>query len=93
MDFAVASVSAALYFHDHLWYMGRYSFFTHPNSVCMTYFEHMSLSLGFSKTLMGASWKSLVHAFVPSMYITSTSDTQKKLRRQLTEAGCERRHE
>ncbi len=68
--------------------MKRYSFFTHPNSVCMTYFEHMKLSMGFSKTLFVASLKALVHAFLPNVYITSSSDVTKKMIRDLKNSGC-----
>ena len=68
--------------------MGKYSFFTHPNKVCMSYFEHMKLSLGFSKTFFVGSFQSLMHAFFPNMYITSTTDIHKKIGKELSEAGC-----
>ena len=51
-----------------------YSYFQHPNAVCMTYFEHMRLSLGFSATLFIGSFKAIVHAFLPNYFITSTTD-------------------
>ena len=70
--------------------MKDYSFFVHPNSVCMSYFEHMSLSLGFSKTLMVASLKALIHAFLPNVYKRSTSDTHQLIGSQLAAAGCNR---
>ena len=70
--------------------MTRYSFFTHPNAVCMTYFEHMKLSLGFSKTLFVGSIKAFVHAFLPNAYITSTTDINKKMIRELKESGCKK---
>ena len=68
--------------------MNRYSFFTHPNSVCMTYVEHMKLSLGFSKTLMVASFQALTHAFLPNTFVTSTTDIHAKIGVELKEAGC-----
>jgi len=68
--------------------MGRYSFFRHPNAVCMTYFQHMKLSLGFSKTFLEGSAKALVHAFLPNAYITSTSDINKEIEVTLKTAGC-----
>lgn len=68
--------------------MGRYSFFTHPNAVCMSYMQHMKLSLRFSKTFFEGSAKALVHAFLPNAYITSTSDITKKMIRELKKSGC-----
>lgn len=68
--------------------MSKYSFFTHPNAVCMSYFEHMKLSLSFSKTFLVGSVKAFVHAFFPNAYITSTSDITKKMIKDLEEAGC-----
>lgn len=68
--------------------MTRYSFFTHPNKVCMSYFEHMKLSLGFSKTLFVGSIKALIHAFFPNAFITSTSDVNRQIANELSESGC-----
>lgn len=70
--------------------MGKYSFFTHPNSVCMSYFEHMKLSLGFASTFFVGSVKAVIHAFFPNTFITSTSDIQKQIGRELSQAGCHR---
>ena len=44
-----------------------YSFFTHPSKVCMTYFEHMKLSLYFMKILYIGSIKAFIHAFIPDV--------------------------
>ena len=68
--------------------MSRYSFFTHPNAVCMSYFQHMKLSLGFSMTFLEGASKAFVHAFLPNAYITSTTDINKKLIRELKDSGC-----
>lgn len=61
-----------------------YSYFQHPNAVCMTYFEHMRLSLGFSATLFIGSFKAIVHAFLPNYFITSTTDVGADYRRDIT---------
>ena len=66
----------------------EYSIFTHPNTVCMTYFEHMKLSFGFSKTFLAASVKAFVHGVFPCCYIKSTTDTYKKIGTELDNAGC-----
>jgi hypothetical protein len=54
----------------------------------MSYFEHMRLSLGFSKTLLVGSVKAFVHAFLPNYFITSATDLYKQIGRELNEAGC-----
>ena len=51
--------------------------FQHPNKVCMTYSEHFLVSLRFSYIFAIASVKSLVHAFIPDIFISSTTDTIK----------------
>lgn len=49
--------------------------FEHQKSVCLTYGEHLILSLEFSIRFYIASIKAIIHAFLPFMFITSTSDT------------------
>ena len=49
-----------------------YSYFHHPNSVCMSYFSHMRLSLFFSFQMFKGSITSLIHASIPQLFITST---------------------
>ena len=68
--------------------MGRYSFFKHPNSVCMNYFQHMKISLGFSKTFLVGSFQAFNHALFPNIFITSTTDIHKNIGKELQEAGC-----
>jgi hypothetical protein len=63
--------------------------FTHPKEVCMTYLTHMKLSLYFSYTLFVGSVKSFVHAFIPDVYITSTSDLSSELYKTLKSSGCQ----
>ena len=65
-----------------------YSYFRHPNNVCMTYFQHMSLSLGFSKKLFVGSLQAYIHAIIPSLYITSTSDLLKDIDDEMKNKGC-----
>lgn len=66
----------------------RFSIFTHPNDNCMSYFEHLGLSLYFSQKLLVSSWKAVVHAFIPSLYITSTSQTVLEIQDQLLKNSC-----
>ena len=60
-----------------------YSYFTHPNSVHMTYFEHLITSLTYAVKLFLASLKAVVHAFIPSFYITSTHDIVNEINRDI----------
>ena len=68
--------------------MSTYSWFSHPNSVCMSYFRHMRLSLFFSWNMFKGSFTALVHAFIPSFFITNTSDTTRLLSDTLKSSGC-----
>jgi|TARA_B100000575_G_C22906043_1_gene526369 hypothetical protein len=48
----------------------------------------MKLSLYFSYTLFVGSMKAFVHAFIPDVYITSTSDLSTELYKVLKSSGC-----
>jgi len=62
--------------------------FKHPTDVCMTYLEHMRLSLELSSLFFVASFKSLIHAFIPDIYITSSTDTVYLAKQKMSKAGC-----
>ena len=62
--------------------------FDHPTKVCMTYFEHLKLSLNFSLLMFTGSIKAIIHAFLPDYYITSTSEINKKITTMIQKAGC-----
>jgi len=62
--------------------------FSHPKQVCMTYIEHLKLSLNFSLLMFTGSIKAVIHAFLPDYYITSTSDINNKITKMIQEAGC-----
>ena len=51
--------------------MTRYSRFIHPNSVCMTYFQHMRFSMSISRDMLIGSYKAMVHSIFPNFYIIS----------------------
>lgn len=63
-------------------------FFSHPTQVCMTYFEHCQFSLHLGFLFAQASFKAVVHAFLPDWYITSTTDTVNLINDKLKKAGC-----
>ena len=65
-----------------------YSYFDHPQKVCMTYLEHCSFSLSLSCYFMDASIKALIHAFFPNLFVTSSSDYVKSINVLLETNGC-----
>lgn len=68
-------------------------FTSHPRQVCMTYAQHMRLSLRFALMFHVASMKAVVHAFAPCIFITSTSDTVQRADETLKSSGCRDKEE
>ena len=68
--------------------MPTYSWFDHPNRVCMSYWTHARHSLGLAWLLGWASVRAAVHAVVPSWYVTSTTDCVAEALRRLVNSGC-----
>lgn len=66
----------------------KFSYFVHPNRVCMSYFKHFKFSMSMSRQFMNASMKAFIHAIYPNAYITSTSDAVKKITKELRNSGC-----
>lgn len=62
--------------------------FEHPSNVCMTYLEHMKLSLELSSIFFIGSLKAFVHAFIPDIYVTSSTDTFRFANEKMSKAGC-----
>ena len=65
-----------------------YSWFEHPNRVCMSYWTHALHSLGLAWLLGWASVRAAVHAVVPSWYVTSTTDCVAEVLRLLVDSEC-----
>lgn len=63
-----------------------FSYFEHPNNVCMSYFEHARFSSSIGVSLIIGSMKAFVHALIPNMYIKSF--LSKDLEKRLKSAGC-----
>ena len=63
----------------------------HPNSANMNYFRHMILSLKFSFLLFISSIQAVIHAVLPFLCKTSTSDVIKKINGMLHKAGCKKK--
>jgi Family of unknown function (DUF6356) len=60
--------------------MALKQFFTeHPESVGESYLEHMNVALSFAVPLLAAGLAALIHAFLPFLFLTTTSRTVKQL--------------
>ena len=62
--------------------------FEHPTNVCMSYLQHMKLSLELSSIFFIGSLKAIVHAFIQDIYITSSTDTVRFAKDKMSKAGC-----
>jgi len=62
--------------------------FDHPKNVCMTYFTHFKFAMGLSFELFVGSVKSFIHAIVPDLFVTSTSDLLKSVDFKIQNSGC-----
>jgi hypothetical protein len=54
-------------------------FFEHPEENKMTYMQHFFFSTSLGLYFIGCSCKAFIHAFIPSLFITSSSDVPKEL--------------
>ena len=62
--------------------------FKHPSKVCMNYFTHMKFSLYLSKEFAKASVGAFIHAIYPDALVTHSTDTIKKLEKDMEKIGC-----
>mgnify|MGYP000933097370 CR=1 FL=1 len=51
----------------------------HLHEVNMNYFQHAAHSFSYSKTYFIASIKALIHGLYPSIFMTTSTDLEKKL--------------
>jgi hypothetical protein len=65
--------------------------FAHPDDVCMSYVLHCKVSLKFCFLLLIGSIKAFIHAFIPDLFITSTSDVNKQITFILNKHGCHKK--
>lgn len=65
--------------------------FIHPQQVCMTYFEHFKLSMGFSCKFTEAAIKAFIHGFFPCYYGNSTTNITKEILTTIENSGCNRK--
>ena len=62
--------------------------FKHPQQVCMTYIDHMILSLQLSRIFCIGSLKAIVHAFLPDYYVKSSTNAVIEAQQMMMNAGC-----
>ena len=67
--------------------------FNHLKKVCLDYVSHMLLSLSFSCILMKGSILAFCHAFIPDIFVTSTSDLVEYIFYELRQHGCDKENE
>ena len=67
--------------------------FAHPDDVCMSYTQHCKLSLKLCLLMLLGCIKAFIHAFIPDLFVTSTSDINKKISIILNKNGCHKKDE
>ena len=65
-----------------------FTLFKHPAQVCMTYSQHFLFSMKMATMFVWASYTAVVHAFLPDLYTTSTTDTVDYINDQIKLVGC-----
>lgn len=65
-----------------------YSYFAHPNSVCMSYLGHMCFSLRMGWLMFLGVLKAIVHAVFPCLFVHGTTDTTMTIQHALRSNGC-----
>jgi hypothetical protein len=60
-------------------------FTKHPNEFGMTYWQHARFALDFSVHLFAGVLTSVIHALLPFLFKTSTSDIIKKMYGKIAE--------
>ncbi len=68
--------------------MDKYSDYDHPNSVCMSYGEHLCFSFELGLEFAAASMKAFIHGLIPECFITSSSDTVRVINKKINNKGC-----
>ena len=53
--------------------------FNHLKKIKMTYLDHFNFSIELSKDFLIASYQALFHAIYPDIFITSSTDSVKKI--------------
>lgn len=62
--------------------------FNHTKNVCMSYLEHGYFSLTLSLNFGILSLKALIHALIPDLFITSSTDGLMYIQNKINQVGC-----
>ena len=65
-------------------------FISHPEDVCMTYLEHSYFSLWLSTRFTIGALQAFIHAIIPTLFKTSSSDLVTSVETTINNAGCKR---
>ena len=65
-------------------------FHKHPMEVCMTYWEHLQLSMTLSYYFAEGSLKAFVHAIFPFWFPSSSTNIKNIVTEKITKSGCRR---
>lgn len=67
--------------------------FAHPDNVCMSYSQHLILSLKIVYYLLFGAFKGFIHSFIPDLYINFIDDTNNTILKIVKRSGCHKPHE
>ena len=67
----------------------KYSMFEHLTQVCMTYTEHMFLSLHLCVLFLTGSACAVVHAFFPNCFPSSSTTISRYIVEKIQNSGCQ----
>ena len=63
--------------------------FEHLSQVCMTYTEHMFLSLHLSLLFLTGSACAVIHAFFPNIFPSSSTTLSNIITEKIKNSGCQ----
>ena len=68
--------------------------FSHLKKVCLTYSDHFYFSLSLSAMFTKAAICSCIHAFIPDLFVSSSSEYVKKISLKIkNKKGCHKTEE
>jgi hypothetical protein len=64
--------------------------FKHCRDVGCSYIKHFNVSINLAKKFGSASFKALVHAFLPFMFVTGSTDAINDLNECMKNSPCKK---
>ena len=62
--------------------------FSHPSKVCMSYIQHFCFALKLSGFFLYGSLVSIIHAFIPDIFVDSPSQINNQIKKLIDSSGC-----